>query len=96
MNEKKFDVVSIIISAVAMLLSLFCFSVESIAAAVVSLVLSIRRKEKYRTGIAVVFSVIAIIGSIAFLAFMFYLSLKTGHSASDYWLIQLFFGKMNK
>ena len=93
MKEKKFDVVSIIISAVAMVLSIFCFSVESVAAAVVSLVLSIRRKEKYRTGIAVVFSVIAIIGSIAFLAFMFYLSLKTGHSASDYWFIQLFFGR---
>lgn len=93
MNEKKFDVVSIIISAAAMVLSFFCFSVESIAAAVVSLVLSRRRKEKYRTGIAVVFSVIAIIGSILFLAFLCYLSRKSGYSASDYWFIQLFIGR---
>lgn len=93
MNEKRFDVLSIIISAAAMALSFFCFSVEAIAAAVIALIIACCRKDRYRTRIAVVFSILAIAGSVLFFVFLCYLSHKSGYAASDYWMIQLIFGR---
>lgn len=93
MKEKKFDALSIIISAAALAFSFFSFSVEAIAAAVITLIICYRRKDRYRTKIAVIFSILAIIGSLSFIAFLCYVSRKSGYVASDYWLIQLIFGK---
>ncbi len=46
MTEKKFHIPSIIIASVAVVLSLFTFIAESIVAAIVALVISIK-KEKH-------------------------------------------------
>lgn len=92
MNEKKFDIVAITVSAVAALLSFFAFTVESIVVAVIAIVLSYRRKSKYRTKIAVVLSILAIVFALAFFAVQCYISIKSGMPASNYWLVKLIFG----
>lgn len=92
MNEKKFDVLSISISIAALLFSFFTFfTVESIAVAVISLVLSYRRREKYRTKIAVVISILAIVLALVFFAILCHISILSGKPAINYWLINLIF-----
>lgn len=92
MYDKKFDIVSIAVSVVAALLSFFTFfTVESIAVAVTALVLSYRRREKYRTKIAVVISILAIVLALVFFAILCHISILSGNPAINYWLIELLF-----
>lgn len=90
MNEKKFDVLSISISVVAFLLSFTAFSIEGVAAGIIGIVLAVKRKARYRTKIAMLLSVIAIILGAGFFALLCYHHIKYG-SMTDYWLINLIF-----
>lgn len=93
MKEKKFDIVSITISAFSFFLGFFGMSLEGVIAGVIAIILSIKRKDVYRTKIAIVVSIIAIIISVGFFAFLCYHHLKY-NSTTDYWLFELLFGKM--
>lgn len=93
MNDKKFDALSIVVSVSAFLLSLTAFSIEGIVAGIIGIVLAVKRKAKYRTKIAMVFSVIAIILGAGFFALLCYHHIKYG-MMTDYWFFELLFGKM--
>ncbi len=93
MNDKKFDVLSISISVIAFLLAFFCYSFEAVVVGIIGLVLAIKRKAKYRTKIAAVLSVFAIILGIGFFALLCYHHIKYG-GMTDYWFFELLFGKM--
>lgn len=94
MKEKKFYIPSIVISAVAMVMFIFALPVESIAAGIVSLIISMRKRENYRIRAAVAIAIGAIVLSAAFLILIVVFSTKQGAASSNYWLLQLIFGKM--
>lgn len=93
MNDKKFDALSIIISVIAFLLAFFCNSFEAVIAGATGLVLAIIRRKKYRTKIAIVLSIFAIVLGASFFALLCYHHIKYG-SMTDYWFFELLFGKM--
>lgn len=91
MNEKKFFIPGIVISAAALLLSVLAYPAEAILAAVFSLVLCIRNRSTKRVTIGIVLSVIACAMAAALLAF--YLWQGVTHTGwVNYWLFQLLFG----
>ena len=90
MNDRKFYKLGIIISAAALALSFFCFSVESIIVGVIALIISLRKRDEYRVKIPVVLSVIAIVSSLAEIIGMICMYLSMGVT-TDYWLFTLIF-----
>ncbi|MBQ7004736.1 MAG: hypothetical protein IJN57_12345 [Oscillospiraceae bacterium] len=90
MTEKKFFLPGIILGVAAWLIGFFCFPVESLAIAIVSLVLNLRKKSTHRIKIGMILTILAIVESIAFLAFTLYLDAQ-GFVSTDYWLNQLLF-----
>ncbi len=90
MTEKKFYIPGIILSLISWIIGFFCFPVESIAVSVVSLVLNLRKKNTHRIKIGIILTILALVESIAFLAFTLYLDAQ-GFVSTDYWLNQLLF-----
>ena len=90
MTEKKFNVSLIIMGAVSLALGCFSFCFEAIVVGIVTLIISIVNKEKYRVKIPVALSIAGIVLGICMLAFMFYTCTVTKNT-TGYWFVDLFF-----
>ncbi len=93
MTERKFNIPLIIISILALALGLFGFSAESILLGVITIIFSVKMREKYLIKIPIAISIIAILGSGLFLSFLIWQEVK-GIGSTNYWLMRLIFGKM--
>lgn len=91
MNEKKFFVPGMILSAVAVILAWFALPVESLAASIVSLILNLKRKDTRHVKIGVVLAIIAILMDVVLLAYGLWLGFSQSRWVS-YWLFRLLFG----
>lgn len=90
MIERKFSIPLILLAAASFAVGFFGFSVEGIVLAVITIIISVKKREKYliRIPIAVCIATIAVAG--AFIAFMIYTGTKGGYNS--YWLMRLIFG----
>lgn len=91
MTEKKFHIPSIIIAVVAVLLEFFVFVVEGVIAAIIALIICVKKKDTHRTKIGIVLSIIAMIFAIAtFAIFMHIISrADIGLIETGYWFFDL-------
>lgn len=90
MTERKFNIPLILLAAASIVAGFFGFSVEGIALAVITIIISVKLREKYLIKIPVAICIAAILFSGAFLAFHIWTCL---HGArSSYWLLHLIFG----
>lgn len=92
MSEKKFHVPSIVFGAAALALGFVGLSVESLAAAIVAIVLALRKKQTYLVKLGIVLAASAIVISGAFMGFQLFLHAHD-MTRSSYWLYVLIFGK---
>lgn len=92
MNEKKFSIPIIVMSVIALAASFFCFCVEGGVLGIATIIVSMKKRDKYFVKIPIVLSVIAVAFGIFMLMIFISHSLK-GISTTNYWFIQLLFGK---
>ncbi len=92
MNEKKFSIPLIIMSVIALAASFFCFCVEGSVLGLVTMIVSTKKREKYFVKIPIALSVIAVVFGLLMLMIFISHSVK-GISTTNYWFIQLLFGK---
>ncbi len=92
MNEKKFSIPLIIMSVIALAASFFCFCVEGSVLGLVTMIVSTKKREKYFVKIPIALSVIAVVFGLFMLMIFISHSVK-GISTTNYWFIQLLFGK---
>lgn len=90
MDRRTFYKTGIILGAVTFLLNFFTFSVESIVVGIVSLILNLKKRKEHRVLIGMILTIIGLIGSIVWLAFIIYVGL-TRQGEFSYWLFQLLF-----
>lgn len=90
MNEKKFPIPAIIFSAIGCICAFFMMPVEAIAAGGIGLILSVRKRETHRVKLPVVLGVIAVLGGLLALFWMFHIATK-GVVGYSYWLCRIFF-----
>ena len=93
MIDRKFNVPLIIMSVAALGLGFISLSAESILLGIITIIASVKLREKYLIKIPVAICILAIVLSAAFLALLIWH--ESQHmSSSDYWLMRLIFGKM--
>ena len=90
MTERKFNIPLILLAAAAFAVVFFGFSVEGILLAVITIIISVRLREKYLVKIPIAVCIAAIAVAVAFIAFMIYTGTKGGYNS--YWLMRLIFG----
>lgn len=93
MDKRTFYKTGIILGVVTFLLDFFAFPVESIVVGIVSLVLNLRKRKEHRILIGMIFTILGIVGSVVWTAFMIYLGM-TGQGADSYWLCRLLFPEL--
>ncbi|MBQ8905054.1 MAG: hypothetical protein IJY85_01650 [Ruminococcus sp.] len=90
MNEKKFFVPGVLLSAAAVILAWFALPVESLVAAIVSLALNLKQKETRHVKIGVALAIIAILMAAVMLIYALWLGISQSGWVS-YWLFRLIF-----
>lgn len=90
MTERKFNIPLILLAAAAFAVVFFGFSVEGILLAVITIIISVKLREKYLVKIPIAVCIAAIAVAGAFIAFMIYTGTKGGYNS--YWLMRLIFG----
>lgn len=89
--ERKFNIPAVTVSAIAVLLGFFCFSVEAVAAGILGIYLTLRKKDTHLIKLPLFLSILAIIGSIIFIIIVIIDCVKH-NSTNSYWLYSLLFG----
>ena len=90
MTERKFNIPLILLAAASFAVAFFGFSVEGILLAVITIIISVKLREKYLIKIPIAVCIITILFAGAFIAFMIYTGTKGGYNS--YWLMRLIFG----
>lgn len=93
MDRRTFYRTGIILGVVTFLLNFFAFPVESIVVGIVSFVLNLKKRKEHRVLIGMIFTIIGVVGSIAWLAFIIHIGL-TGQGGFSYWLFRLLFPEL--
>lgn len=91
MTERKFNIPLILLAVASFAIGFFGFAIEGIVLAVGVIIASLKLREKYLIKIPIIISIVSIIASGAFLAFMIYTGTKGGYNS--YWLMKLIFGQ---
>lgn len=91
MTERRFSIPLILLSIASIVIGFFGFAVESIVLAIAVIVISLKLREKYLIKIQLIISIITIIVSGAFLAFLIYTGIHGSYNS--YWLMRLIFGE---
>lgn len=94
MNEKNIYIPSLIISIASILLGFFGFCAESVVTGVIALILAAKKSKTHFTKASIVIAVVSILISAIFLTFLIVTSANQNAASTNYWLIQLIFGKM--
>ncbi len=90
MTEKKFNVPLTIMGLAALGLGIFSFCAEASLLGIITLIISLVKKDKFRVKIPVALSIAGIVLGICMLAFMFYTCTVTKNT-TGYWFVDLFF-----
>lgn len=93
MDKRTFYKTGIILGVVTFLLNFFALSVESIVVGIVSLVLNLKKRKEHRIRIGMILTVLGILGSVLWIAFMIYMG-ATEQGGFSYWLFKLLFPKL--
>lgn len=93
MNEKKFSIPIIVMSVIALAASFFCFCVEGGVLGIATIIVSMKKRDKYLVKIPIALAVIAVAFAIGMLM-LFISQSRKGMPATSYWFLQLLFGKM--
>ena len=93
MTERKFNILLILMSVAALGIGFFGFLAESILLALITMIVSVKLRKKYLIKIPIAISILCLLISSAFLAFII-LDESRGISSTDYWLMRLIFGEM--
>lgn len=97
MIEKKFSIPLILMSVVSLIFgAVISFPVEGAVISLITIILSVKKRDRYLVKIPIVLACIGMIIGLGFLAFQIYLSIREGYPASSYWFIELLFGKVEK
>ena len=89
MDKRTFYGWGIGLGVISFLLGFFAMPVEGIAVGVVSLVMNLRKQKEHRILIGMIFTVLGLVSSIAFLALLVYNEVN-GIGESSYWFCRLF------
>ena len=93
MTERKIYLPAVIAAVLALSIGIFALPAESILLSLGVIIFSIAKRRKYRPLIPVIITALALLLSVAFLAFLIY-GETTGIASSSYWLMRLIFGEM--
>jgi hypothetical protein len=86
-DERKFYGIGIILSILAAGLSVLMLPVEGIVASIISFVVNMLGRKKYRVKIGLVVTILAFVGSVLILIFML-VNVNKGLAGFDYWLFR--------
>ena len=90
MNDKKFLIPGIVVSAIALALSIFGFSVEALVLSIVSLIINLRKRQEFRIKIPVVLIAAGVFPAVTEIIFMIWVG-TSGSGSTGYWLFDLIF-----
>lgn len=90
MDRRTFYITGIILGVVTFLLNFFALPVECIGVGIISLILNLKKRKSHRILIGMILTILGVIGSIVWLAFMIHIGI-TGQGEFSYWLFQLLF-----
>lgn len=93
MTEKKFNVLLTVMAVVSFVLcAVLSFPVEGIVLGLITIIISLRKREQYRVLIPCIVSAVGIALGLGFLIFLIWTNLESGIATSDYWFIKLISG----
>lgn len=90
MDKRTFYRWGIGLGVISFLLGFFALPVEGIVVGIVSLFMNLRKRKEHRILIGMIFTVLGLAGSIAFLAFLIYGEMA-GIGETSYWFCRLLF-----
>lgn len=90
MQEKKFLIPAIAFAAIGCVCAGLMLPVEAIAVGCIGLLLSVLKRGTHRVKLSLVLSVIALLGGVCVLVWMFYAGSR-GIAGFSYWFYRLFY-----
>lgn len=91
MTDRRFSIPLILMALVALGLGVFAFPAEGIVLAIITIIISVKFREKYLIKIPILLCIVTVVVAGAFIAFMIYTCTKGGYNS--YWLMRFIFDK---